>query len=178
MTTQEQMAVIISAFKLDITTERFCGRCVHCNSDDWHSINREEAAATGRVMERTLQVYTDFWLCGGCGKIYWEGTLFEKAVTHFRKFLPENQNSKSSVESDEVPKLPGRLRRDYEELERKGWSQQRIRAQKLRDGVAVCSRQEIYAKLPQPDFDLRQQIEKQSQSETSSMNLALSEEQE
>ena len=25
------------------------------------------------VAEKTLENFDEFWLCGGCGKIYWEG---------------------------------------------------------------------------------------------------------
>ena len=87
-------------------------------------------------------------------------------MNHFRKFLPDNQKKEEDGEAEVKVAVPV-VEKDYSELERQGWSQQRIRAQKLRDGVAVCSRSEIYAKLPQPEFDLKQQIASQSQSEAS-----------
>merc|ERR1712039_538838 len=96
-----------------------------------------------------------------------EGAMFEKAVHEFRRFLPDaaasfddsEKQQKEPEEQAEEESCKSPLPReselslasknssqatDYEQLRERGWSEQRIRAQKLRDGVQVCSRQEIY----------------------------------
>ena len=42
-----------------------------------------------QVAQKTLENFDEFWLCGGCGKVYWEGKMFVKALDHFRSFMPE-----------------------------------------------------------------------------------------
>lgn len=48
----------------------------------------------------TLKLYNKFYVCGGCGKVYWEGVMFEKAVTHLRKFVNHDRFDQSASESE------------------------------------------------------------------------------
>ena len=47
-----------------------------------------------QVAQKTLENFDEFWLCGGCGKVYWEGKMFVKALDHFRSFMPEGERQK------------------------------------------------------------------------------------
>jgi len=46
-------------------------RCPNCNGA-LTKTGREDVA--GRVPPRTYSVYREYWVCGGCGKVYWLGS--------------------------------------------------------------------------------------------------------
>jgi uncharacterized protein with PIN domain len=43
---------------------------------------------TAVLPDDTLNYYHEFWKCSGCGKIYWEGSHFEKIL----KWIERLQN--------------------------------------------------------------------------------------
>ncbi|CAE7948472.1 unnamed protein product, partial [Symbiodinium sp. KB8] len=69
----EQLREVIEAFDVDVDSDCLCGRCVQCNAWDWNLVGRDAVRGNPQVAEKTLENFDEFWLCGGCGKIYWEG---------------------------------------------------------------------------------------------------------
>eukprot|EP00434_Breviolum_minutum_P005785 symbB.v1.2.005100.t1/scaffold234.1/size257806/19 len=123
----EQLREIIEAFDVDINSDCLCGRCVQCNAWDWQLVGREDVKDNPQVAARTLESFDEFWLCGGCGKIYWEGKMFVKALGHFRGFMPESSDSSDRQRE-------GQIDARSQELEDLGWSASRIRAALVREG--------------------------------------------
>ncbi|CAE8647001.1 unnamed protein product [Polarella glacialis] len=159
--TDDQLRELIDVFGVEVDPDCLCGRCVQCNTWDWRFASRDDVRDNPQVSEKTLAAFSEFWACGGCGKIFWEGGMFEKAVAHFRTFLPEEAGigSPSAIEatagqakndcaSDAVANSPAGLpllshdqvreKLDkYEEMGLNGCSAQRIRGQMVRDGILV-----------------------------------------
>mmetsp|Transcript_99021 Transcript_99021/g.288793 ORF Transcript_99021/g.288793 Transcript_99021/m.288793 type:complete len:794 (-) Transcript_99021:309-2690(-) len=88
--TDEQLREVIDIFGVEVHADCLCGRCVQCNSWDWRFASRSDIRGNPQVSEKTLRSYDEFWVCGGCGKVFWEGSMFEKAVGHFRTFMPDS----------------------------------------------------------------------------------------
>lgn len=120
----EQLREVIEAFDVDVNSDCLCGRCVQCNAWDWQLVGREEVKDNPQVAAKTLESFDEFWLCGGCGKVYWEGKMFVKALGHFRSFMPE------SLERQKEEQMAARS----QELEELGWSAPRICAALVREG--------------------------------------------
>ncbi|CAJ1419291.1 unnamed protein product [Effrenium voratum] len=119
----EQVREIIEAFEVDLDSDCLCGRCVQCNAWDWQLVGRQELRDHPKVAAKTLEAFDEFWLCGGCGKVYWEGKMFVKALDHFRTFMP-----KEGREGGEE------MAARSQELESLGWSSSRVRAAMVREG--------------------------------------------
>eukprot|EP00438_Fugacium_kawagutii_P001338 Skav226322 [mRNA] locus=scaffold3301:635617:652993:- [translate_table: standard] len=81
------------AFDVDVNSDCLCGRCVHCNAWDWQLVGRDEVKDNPKALEgaegcgedfgkfrRAACPVFGFWLCGGCGKVYWEGKMFVKEL--------------------------------------------------------------------------------------------------
>lgn len=120
----EQLREVIEAFDVDVDSDCLCGRCVQCNAWDWQLVGREQVKNNPQVAEKTLESFDEFWLCGGCGKIYWEGKMFVKALSHFRSFMPEAERQREE-----------QLEVRTKELEALGWSVARIRGALVREGL-------------------------------------------
>ena len=105
-TPDDQMREVIEVFDVVVDSDCLCGRCVQCNAWDWQLMGRDAVRGNPQVAQKTLDSYEVFWLCGGCDKIYWEGKMFEKAMGHFRSFMPEETASQAAgprVEDVELP---------------------------------------------------------------------------
>ena len=85
----DQTREVIDAFDVVVDSDCLCGRCVQCNAWDWHLVGRDAVRGNPQVAPKTLDNFEEFWICGGCNKIYWEGKMHEKALGHFRSFMPE-----------------------------------------------------------------------------------------
>lgn len=72
----EQVREVVSAFGLKERISPF-SRCIACNGDiapvDRESVMALVPPRSGRFMKR-------FWQCRGCGKIYWQGSHYEKML--------------------------------------------------------------------------------------------------
>ena len=38
------------------------------------------------VAPRTAEMYSEFWRCGVCRRVYWEGNTFRQALAHYAQF--------------------------------------------------------------------------------------------
>lgn len=82
-----QLASIAREFGISLDVDEEHSRCPVCNSEI-RSIERKYVK--GHVPESTLKFYNDFWICLGCGKIYWHGSHWariEKRLTQARSIL-------------------------------------------------------------------------------------------
>ena len=50
-------------------------RCPKCNTRIRRASKEE---VTGRVPETTYKIYNEFWVCPGCGQVYWKGSHWRK----------------------------------------------------------------------------------------------------
>ena len=71
---RRQAAEVIRRFDLARQIRPFA-RCMVCNHT-LETIPKDEVH--GRVLERVFQQRNEFRICSGCGRIYWEGTHFER----------------------------------------------------------------------------------------------------
>ena len=71
----QQLALLVREFRLDLS--RFPSRtlCPSCNGS-LRLVGRKEAE--GKALESIVARHESFWLCGSCGKLYWEGSHWEK----------------------------------------------------------------------------------------------------
>lgn len=89
---KRQLREIVSRFDLKNLIQPFT-RCLECNG----SIRPvEKEAVLRRLAPNTRKYYQDFYQCVECGKIYWEGSHYQKMVS----FL-ENFENISGEEKDE-----------------------------------------------------------------------------
>ncbi len=72
-------------FPLEINPER--SRCPKCNAN----IKRiQKAEAEGKVPEKTLIHYDEFWVCPNCQQVYWRGAHWkeiEKTLAEAKKIV-------------------------------------------------------------------------------------------
>jgi len=70
VTEAERLANFSRRFSIKLEVDASTSRCPTCNS----SINRVgKNKVLDRVPPGTLKHYNEFWLCTGCGKVYWRG---------------------------------------------------------------------------------------------------------
>ena len=75
---------VVSFFKIDMNKLSLLSRCVKCNSEELILMDREEAMKEleFRHEDTTIQ---EFWKCGKCRQIYWEGHSYKNAKSRLSK---------------------------------------------------------------------------------------------
>jgi len=76
---EEQLKEVLRRFDLKNDLRLFT-RCLECNGM-MHDVPKEEII--DQLMQKTRDYYSDFRKCGGCGKIYWQGSHYER----MKKFI-------------------------------------------------------------------------------------------
>ncbi|MBN2415546.1 Mut7-C ubiquitin/RNAse domain-containing protein [bacterium] len=69
-----QLEAVIHRFQLENRLSPF-SRCTVCNGL-LASVSRE--AVSAQVPERSLAAFTEYRECGGCGRVYWKGSHYER----------------------------------------------------------------------------------------------------
>ena len=69
-----QLAEVIRVFQLEAMLRPF-SRCRECNVA---LVDADKAEVTGRLPGKVRDFYERFRCCPGCGRIYWEGTHYER----------------------------------------------------------------------------------------------------
>jgi uncharacterized protein with PIN domain len=100
-TSQGVEAVLVEAAdeadKLAGLAKRFCfkleidlsvSRCPKCNATI-RAVPKEDVL--DKIPEATSVYYNDFWLCSGCGKVYWQGA-------HWKRIEETLEEAKSKLE--------------------------------------------------------------------------------
>jgi len=73
----DEKALAQLAAELHLTFDPAMARCPKCN----HTVEKvEKATVSGKVPEGTYRVVDDYWLCPGCGGIYWRGSHWPRIV--------------------------------------------------------------------------------------------------
>ena len=90
----ERLAYIalLTGIRLYVDLEK--SRCPVCNGE-LRKASKEEVK--GRVPPRVYKLYTDFWICTRCGKVYWIGSHWvkiEEILEKARKILEEYKTKK------------------------------------------------------------------------------------
>eukprot|EP00741_Cyanophora_paradoxa_P018718 tig00021073_g18067.t1 len=76
---RDQVDEILRALNVHVQFENLFSRCVKCCGAKWLSVTPEHARSVG-ISERTLSRVSQFWACGDCGCIFWEGRQFQGAM--------------------------------------------------------------------------------------------------
>ena len=67
----EQLRQVLEELRLDVDEKAMFTRCILCNLP-LESVARDETK--GKVPPFVFETNDDFVKCGGCGRIYWQGT--------------------------------------------------------------------------------------------------------
>ncbi|QLJ53064.1 MAG: hypothetical protein Sv326_0889 [Candidatus Fermentimicrarchaeum limneticum] len=73
--TDEQLALLIKRFKLDVSDAPSRVLCPLCNGT-LKEVGKKEVK--GKVPAELLQKHDVFWKCSGCKKVFWEGSHWER----------------------------------------------------------------------------------------------------
>jgi uncharacterized protein len=68
---EEQLRLVVDHFDLD----RRRSRCMECNGELGVA---EPGAVAGRVPQGVIRVQKEFFLCEGCGRIFWHGSHWDR----------------------------------------------------------------------------------------------------
>lgn len=82
---KEQLREIIVTFKLKDNI-RFLSRCIACNGTI-------EEASKEKIQDKlkpgTNQYFNEFFRCRDCGKVYWEGSHFDRMMNFYEEIKDE-----------------------------------------------------------------------------------------
>lgn len=78
---QEQLKEVLQRFDLKKSVRPFI-RCLECNGELADIAMKE---IVGKLQPKTRKYYTEFRLCNGCNRIYWEGSHYDR----MKKFVDE-----------------------------------------------------------------------------------------
>jgi len=67
---EDALAILALRFGLRLEVDPDRSRCPHCNAP-LRRATREEVS--GKVPPRVLERHGEFWVCSGCGQVYWRG---------------------------------------------------------------------------------------------------------
>jgi uncharacterized protein with PIN domain len=82
MTIPKMLAKISHKFKIPLVIDISRSRCSQCNSQ----IKRiQKKDVIEKVPSGTLKHYNEFWLCTGCGKVYWQGSHWKNINATLQK---------------------------------------------------------------------------------------------
>ncbi|MDD5628602.1 MAG: Mut7-C RNAse domain-containing protein [Elusimicrobia bacterium] len=80
---EDQLRFVLKKLGLAPDRQRLFTRCTYCNRP-LESVPREEALALVPPLVRELR--TEFWRCGKCRRMYWEGTHTARAVEKLERW--------------------------------------------------------------------------------------------
>lgn len=72
-----QLMSLSKQFQLILELDPNSSRCPKCNSKISYA---EKKTIRDKIPSTTAQVYSEFWKCPKCGKIYWQGAHWKKIV--------------------------------------------------------------------------------------------------
>jgi len=83
-----QLATVISILRGELEIDPNLSRCPTCNSSLRRASRME---VEGKVPERSFKAHNEYWVCTGCGKIYWRGSHWRgisKVLEEARRLAP------------------------------------------------------------------------------------------
>jgi uncharacterized protein len=78
-----QLAEVVERFDLRRKVRLFT-RCLRCNTT---LCQVDKEAVAGRVLERARALHTEFVMCGGCRRVYWKGSHYERMRSMIARIL-------------------------------------------------------------------------------------------
>ena len=81
---KEQLREVIDVFQLK-NNIHFLSRCIACNGTI-EEVKKEDIE--GELKPGTMQYFHEFFRCRDCGKVYWEGSHFDRMM-HFYEEMKE-----------------------------------------------------------------------------------------
>lgn len=82
---EAQAVEVVRRFDLARQARPFT-RCLVCN-DDLRAVPKEEVAA--RLLPKTREYYQDFYICDSCGRVYWNGSHYERMRRTVERLLSQ-----------------------------------------------------------------------------------------
>ena len=86
----KRLANTATRFGLRLEIDTVVSRCPTCN-DQLQKTETDELKE--KVPKDTLAHYTEFWVCKGCGKVYWRGGHWKKINETLRRARELQNNS-------------------------------------------------------------------------------------
>ncbi|HLN53538.1 MAG TPA: Mut7-C RNAse domain-containing protein [Lentimicrobium sp.] len=83
---KEQVKEVIKRFDLVYSIRPF-NRCINCNQA-LEKVTRDEV--TDQLQPLTILYFNKFFRCTGCGKVFWEGSHFERMKTFIADLIKPN----------------------------------------------------------------------------------------
>lgn len=71
---ERQLAEVVNRFDLAADAHPF-SRCLRCNTP---LIAADASSVAGKVPDQTLDCFTEFSRCPGCGRVYWKGSHYDR----------------------------------------------------------------------------------------------------
>src|SRR5512139_2321615 len=90
---REQLREVLARFDLQRLAQPFT-RCLSCNGR-LQSVTRDEV--TSEVPENAARFYAEFWRCAACGKVYWQGSHYQR----MRRLIEETRLTAEDTQSAE-----------------------------------------------------------------------------
>ena len=80
-TKQAQLAEVVSTFGLTLAPQDLLSRCAACNGELLaRPLSAAELPAGHGVEAGVLMSQHEFWCCGWCRKVYWQGCMYGNAM--------------------------------------------------------------------------------------------------
>jgi len=96
-TKPEKMVEVARRYKIPLEVDLSISRCPTCG----FRIRRvEKSEVFDKIPKGTFTRYSEFWLCAGCGKVYWQGSHWEKineTLEKAKKLLVEKNGSRNQL---------------------------------------------------------------------------------
>lgn len=80
-TKQAQVAEVVAAFGLTLVPADLLSRCAACNGELLpRPLSAAELPAGHGLEAGVLESQREFWCCGRCRKVYWQGCMYSNAM--------------------------------------------------------------------------------------------------
>jgi hypothetical protein len=81
---EEQLTEVVAKLGLAAARERWLSRCLACNTP---VEGAPRQAVRHRVPPRALALHDTFWVCPGCGRVFWQGSHADRIVERLAALL-------------------------------------------------------------------------------------------
>jgi uncharacterized protein len=82
-TKKVQLTEVVRAFKIELDAAAMMTRCNKCGAELIDKVFEfEELPKDSDVPDGVEKAHKEFWVCAGCGKVFWQGKQYENAIDH------------------------------------------------------------------------------------------------
>lgn len=82
----EQVAEVLSRYRLTVSPEAIFSRCTRCNEA---LVAADRGGCRGRIPEKVYEEGLELWRCPSCDKFYWKGSHVEKLLESLGEVAPQ-----------------------------------------------------------------------------------------